>query len=210
MVCRQFYDLHHMQSYLNDSIIMLNHRPILVRACTGRAGEYMVTYTELEGKYEDNPVLKMAAYGCDTMDTRPIPLGMVNAAGNVFHMMRVPVRQWKVGLSSRSIATDQVFPHMDLTREAGRELRALPYSQVVVACVKGDYPTIDQIQADMGGVGAFSRRFAINGEDLYYRTRGVVGKLYGNTPTVFDKHFFLREVLEEDCHAREKAHHQAA
>jgi hypothetical protein len=198
-----------MQSYLNDSIIMLNRRPILVRACTGRAGEYMVTYTELEGKYEDHPVLKMAAYGCDTMDTRPVPLGMVNAADCVFHIMRVPVRQWKVGLSSRSIATAIIFPD-EVEQIANRVLRSMPYTQEVASCIKGEYPTIDEIQRDMNGKGAFSRRFAINGEDLYYRTRGVVGKLYGNNPQVFDKHFFLREVLEEDCHAREKAHHQAA
>jgi len=135
---------------------------------------------------------------------RPFPLGMVNKDGTCFYLERSPVRRTEQGLISSSIMTKDVC----VFRSQGYSKPPSLFSNEVADCIRGNYPTIDEVfenlnNPDISNKGvAFDRNLAIIRGPiemlfLVYKST-VVGSFPYNHKSLLKlgKNFqYLREVL---------------
>lgn len=194
MYIKQFHDLQHAKSYLQHSIIRYRKNPVYV-ANIGPGKEdkdFLLTYHELKD-VRDGLRPKLGNFPDNVFDFTPVPLGMLNLGhGSVLYISRMPIRQWKIGLTTHNSTATNVL--------VGDEIMDYPrwlYTSKMRDMIRGKYPKLKEVLDGPGA--AFSRRFAIRDRTLYYQTRGAVGGLDGRQqPILNDKFFFLKEALMED------------
>ena len=197
MYTKEFFDLQHAKSYLQGSIIRYRGNPVYVQhiASGANRGSYLITYHELNDVRDGiNP--KLGNFPDDAFNLNPVPLGMLNVgSGSVAYVERMPVRQWKIGLTSGNSTSHDVF-----TGDRMVDHRRDIYSVHMRDTILGKYPKLRTLLLQRTPQAAFSRRFAIRKKKIFYRTRGVVGYIRNGQPELDDKFFFLKEVLMEDLH----------
>lgn len=196
MYTKEFFDLQHAKSYLQGGIIRYRGNPVYVQnVASGRTpADFLITYHELKDVREGN-YPKLGNFPDKAFDLNPVPLGMLNLGeGSVGYVSRMPIRQWKVGMTATNTKLIRVFTG-DLIMDLRRQMFSLNMRDAIL----GNYPSLNTVLH--GGRGAaFSRRFAVKANKLYYRTRGRVGRIVNKLPKLDDNFFFLREVLMEDLH----------
>jgi hypothetical protein len=195
MQTKEFYDLQHAKSYLQGSIIRYRKRPIYITRLEQGKGErdYLIKYLSIGDIYKEAEP-KIGNFPDDAFDLNPVPLGMVNIPGGaVYYVERMPVRQWKIGLTSNNARSQRL-----IAGEVGVDHRHLIHSKEMDKTIRGKYPKVPDILRAMHPSAAFSRRFAIHNGKLLYRTRGQVGNIVRGQLRLNDKFFFLKEVLMED------------
>lgn len=207
MRTRSFHDVAHARSYLTGSIIRVEDEPVMVADVNGRRSDLILSYYPLK---DANKGIEYSNIRIDDEDVNmePVPLGFswtddqniipynMNHTLTVF---RVPVRTWKVGLYRKNCGTINA-----LSRE-GREWKNswIP-SPMLRNTIVGEYPDLEEaitrVQNKQGTV-PFSRRFAVCGSALVYKTfLEPVGHINEKThePVLNERFSFLKEVLAED------------
>jgi hypothetical protein len=120
-------------------------------------------------------------------------LGFINIKGSVLFLSRIPIRRYKVGLTSENIVirTPPVF-FPDGGAVATRTVKELHCIELA-DCIMGKYPTLPQAYASLEGTRgakAFDRQFAVTSEGQIIYKMGAVGYLSTNSPQgIEDIHF---------------------
>lgn len=202
---KKFFDLNQAHRYLSDCIIRLGEEPIrIIKIDPGvTTKNFILTYspvTKNEGNYiySDNAEI----------DMNPFPLGWLSVnekSGwrDSVVLSRTPLRDWKIGLNVKNlhIATVESWGYEVLPRA-----KDLLWSEQFLDTVKGNYLPLEKAIAlshKWNGKGIpFSRRFAVNGNNLhYYMYHEAIGEIKKDRPVLSENAFFLEEVLKEDLHA---------
>lgn len=196
MQTKAFYDLQHAKSYLQSSIIRYRNKPVYISNISQGQDydSFLLTYLDLKDIYDgENP--KLGNFPDDAFDLNPVPLGMLNCKhGGVYYISRMPIRQWKIGLTSQNSTVRTVIEG----RGYRGPDRSILYSAEMSKTIQNQYPKIPDILSAVHPSAAFSRRFAIKENTLQYRTRGQVGQIIRGEPRLSEKFFFLKEMLMED------------
>lgn len=207
MKTREFYNSAHASSYLSNSIIRVADEPVVVVDAVGTRGKYNIIYHRLVDLGSGEGA-KSIAYNDPDVDMSPVPLGFSWTDNPVIsgynmnytvHIHRNPVRAWKVGLYNRNAEVVKVLG------QGSERLKSywIP-SKMLRDTIVGIYPTIDEALSLVEmkqGVVPFSRRFAVYGNSLIYKTFmepvGYVNER-NSEPQLGERYQFLKEVLEED------------
>lgn len=194
MKTKEFYDHRQAHSYLSECIVMYEGEPVYVQEVFPlEKGRYAVIYYKLgqvvNGKRRD------ANLDDGGWDFTPVSLGFT--AGLDFHSnyaSRVPQRAWKIGLTQGNLSVYPIKPTLRINKNT------LFLTESMKNTILGKYVSYkDAYKKGKDTVVAFSRRFAVYKDDLYYKTISTpVGKAGDRTPELGEKFGFLKEVLAED------------
>ena len=190
---KNFYDEQHARNYLLHSVIRLKSLPIMVQDIQQMEKEKFRIVYSLLGKRDH----KISFFPDKDFNLKPVPLGMMNTQHGTYYVQRNPARGWKIGL-----CRDNVYFHT-INNSDEIKARSLLDSLYMTDCVMGYHPSYKTaLKAVISGkcaVQSFSRKFAINGGSLFYKTIGeAVGICERDKPVLFNDFQFLKEVLEED------------
>lgn len=199
---REFFDTNQANSYLSNSVIRLGESPIFVHAVNRERSGDILWYWDL-GAVGGSERLKKVLLNNKDLDMTPVPLGML-ATGKeskaTTYCSRISRRAWKVGLSSGSLDLNNIS--IDRSKTIRFSKSAVLYSNSLANTIKGeylDYKSAKILSKDEGVPVAFSRNFAIWGDDLYYRYVGQpVGTNKKTLPVLGEGFEWLAEVLQED------------
>lgn len=192
---KKFYDGHQAAMYLQDSVVRRGERGIYIIQVDMRDnGDKFKFYY----KYLDEEGTNISFWPDRAVNLYPVSLGMMNAVDGRSTVMsyRIPRRAWKIGLSKHNFFAQNIDPDGPGSR------RNWFAGESMAKTIIGDYPTFRrawEISA-RGDVCAFSRRFAVKEDKLYYKHLGHVGAMRGSIhlPSLLPQFEFLQEVLEED------------
>lgn len=187
---KTFYDLNQARSYLTDSIIRFEKKPIYVFDVLRHLNDIHIHYSPLNCM--DEQVINITH---KAIDLNPVELGWVNYQPpfkNEFILIRSfrkPIRAWKVGLSAENIYY-----------EPNNGLRSINFlrSMGLYNTISNVYPSVENCLSK--GNMAFSRSFAINKnkELLYLLTDEPVGKVHRSDLQLDPKYYYLSELLGKE------------
>ena len=200
---RTFYDADHCYQQLHASVIRLAGFPVTVVGVDvgKKKGNFLLKVQEMGYRYDGTH--KYVLSDDEDIDMSPVPLGMTATVGQAEYMSRMPVRKWKLGLSSQNLKIAKV----DSEAECCYSRTDIIHSQVMLDTVIGNYITFEDainrakaFNGDKHTSVAFSRRFAIgNKYKLFYKSFGVpVGIASKEGPVLTEEFSFLQQVLDED------------
>jgi hypothetical protein len=65
-------------------------------------------------------------------------------------------------------------------------------------CIRGEYPKLaDLIKRRWDTLQAWSRKWASDGNDVYFGNLGIVGRMDNGTPVLLEGYTYLKENLEK-------------
>lgn len=209
---REFHNIDHAYAYLVGSIIRVDGEPVYIMNVRGRKPSYTIEYYPIKlhaiGGLADPNAFKSIKLSDESVDMEPMPLGfswtnLVDITGYetnlTVYISRTPSRNWKIGLYGRNVQIVKA-----LSRNGDNLRRLWIPSKMLHDTVVGNYPKLDEALdhvRDRQGVVPFSRRFAVCGNALIYKTfLEPVGRVDEKTCEVeLEERFsFLKEVLAED------------
>ena len=195
-----FYDEHTARSYLINSIIRYKNTPIMiteVQETLDNNKQFRVTFNRLGD--HNNRLLFLPDR---QIDMNPVPLGMLNGNKTSCFVSRIPVRNWKIGLSAQNCHFKPILrQRLD---EGGEEEDTFFLASVAMKnTIEGKYPSYAtcyrSIIAGNRQTYAFSRRFAIDRQGLSYKSIDEpIGICEKTKPQLFDQYQYLEQVLEKD------------
>lgn len=196
---KNFFDSAQAESYLSNSVIRIGEEPIYVHTVVSGKDLF---YWEL-GAVGGSSKLKQIPLYHNDVNMHPIQLGML-ATGKeskaAIYCSRMSRRAWKVGLSSGSLALSNI------SSENSKYIRfsknSVLYSNSLANTIKNqylEYKDAKKLSVDDGIPIAFSRSFAVWGDDLYYKYIGQpVGTNKKAFPVLGEGFEWLAEELQED------------
>jgi hypothetical protein len=199
---KEFFDIDQANAYLSNSVIRLGEDPIYVHnVYSGKSG-VILSYWKL-GAVGGSIALKETKLDNPDLDMSPVKLGML-ATGKeskaTIYCSRMSRRAWKWGLSSGSLDLTNISN--DRQKRVHFNKNSVLYSNSLLNTIKGDYLKYDaalKISNEENLPIAFSRNFAVWGEDLYYKYIGQpVGKNKKTFPSLEEGFEWVYEVLQED------------
>ena len=202
---KKFFNLDQVNRYLNDCVIRFEGEPIYISGVdTGRHGKnFQLFYYKLG---DDSREQKTILSDNSGIDMNPVPLGLLSLKSSpkdrysTSMLERIPYRQYKIGLTRGNFK--QRYVHPDYSMKYGASTSGLLLSKELRDTILGNYPSYTEAykaSKDNGTVVAFSRRFSIVNDKLYFKGRQVpVGEANSKLPKLSDEAFFLKEILEED------------
>lgn len=200
---KKFFNLDQAIRYLGETVITFKSKPIYIYGIdTGRHSKNFELHYYDVG--DDEHKSKFILSDNSDIDMTPVPLGLMSNKSNMKHscgmVMRMPLRMYKIGLNRSNVRVENTVPSLN-ARYRSRNSELLT-SKELRDTVAGDYPRYSECfkaSAKDGNALAFSRRFAVCGEQLYYKALGVaVGGAKPSGPSLDENCFFLKEALEED------------
>lgn len=201
---KKFFNLDQAIRYLGETVISFKGKPIYIYGIdSGRHGKNFELFYYNVG--DDDKKGKIILSDHSDIDMTPIPLGLMSnkskmSEHNSGWVVRQPLRLYKIGLSRSNVKIENVEPHH--TGRYRSHYSDFMLSKELRDTVAGDYPTYKEClktSANDGNVLAFSRRFAVLGDKLYYKALGVaIGEAAPSGPSLDENCFFLKEALQED------------
>ena len=181
---KDWYDYNHAKMYLYHSIIRMGPIPIYVFDVNN---DRIITYCKLRTRQEQKTI---ELYD-PKINMVPVSLGFVNWKNVVYCITRRPVRKWRVGLTGENSYTYQ-YPNIHVIRSS-----SLFFTKALEDTIMGNFPSYQNVLDKKTLKKAFSRRFAIINDEIYYNMLKVP---IGNTrPYVLYRPFeYLKQILEED------------
>lgn len=118
-----------------------------------------------------------------------MPIGMLNMENRACWTYRFPVRRWKLGLNPGNyggvdIGNEERYGGNTFFRNIGHIFNML----------NGEYPHWDLACRHKGILGV-SRQFAVGRKHIYYKTRRIGDITTSRRPELYEKYFYLRELL---------------
>jgi hypothetical protein len=203
MKTRSFYDLDQAFSYLTNSVIRVGGKAVMVTGVLpGDQGHVLNFYRLDDGRKKNDYIL----HNAPEVDMEPVPLGLLSiddksSYTDTVMCSRSPRRLWKVGLTYETLCTNVVHEERHNYTPSINVLQ----SKELGRTIEGSYPVYAAAKELVGKKNrlvAFSRRFAVDKDDLYYQTYQVpVGMAEKDRPSLLPEFDFLQQVLEEDFHA---------
>ena len=194
MKSKTFFDHRHASAYLVNSVIRKGPTPILVTdvmEADEKNKKWRLNYIPIGSSA--NSILFLPS---TEVNMNPVPLGMINAHKQVVFASRIPTRGWKVGLYEHNVY------FRPLALDWGETAPELLRSKYLRDTILGKYPDFDKVIKDIRAghkMKAFSRRFAVIGGSLMYKSIGnAVGVAERTGPVLFENFNYLTEVLQED------------
>jgi hypothetical protein len=184
----EFLTLEDARQRLTGTLVRVNKAPIYIIDVhnADRRRSY-----ELEVQYLSNGKVGTIPYD-KNVDLSPVPLGNTNYQGGSYFVSRVPARMWKQGLNENN---------MHCWDFEGRNVRIPITSKCLIDTIDGKYPlfkeAFEAVYKEKVRSMAFSRDFSIRPNVLVYHSRVEVGNLNGKDIQLFDKFFYLKELLQE-------------
>jgi hypothetical protein len=200
---KKFFNLDQAIRYLGETVISFKGKPIYIYALdAGRHSKNFELYYYDVG--DEDRKQKWILSDHSGIDMTPVSLGLMSTKSNMKHssgmVARMPVRMWKIGLNRSNVRIDNTVP--EITARYRSRYADFMLSKELRDTVVGDYPSYEEcykVSAKDGNVLAFSRRFAVHAESIYYKALGVpVGDAKASGPKLYKDCFFLKEALEED------------
>lgn len=187
---KDFYDEHHAQMYLVDSIIRYKNKPIFIKDVQKTERGYKLTYHYL-GSLE----FQMVFIPNKDINFNPVPLGFLNKNKKSYYISRIPCRTWKIGLCLRNMSVVNIL-------DSNEKIRIKIDSKEISDTIIGKYPSYDEsyefLKKEKVECIAFSRRFSICKIGLLYKTNMATVGFLDTPPKLHNKFKYLTEVLEED------------
>ena len=187
---KNFYDEHHAKMYLVDSIIRYKNKPIFIQDIQKTEQGYKLTYN-----YLGNLDFQMAFIPNKDINFNPVPLGFLNKDKKAYYISRIPCRIWKIGLCFKNMSVFNILDH-------NIKIKINVDSKEINNTIIGKYPSYDKsyefIRKEKVNCIAFSRRFVICKNGLFYKTNIETIGFLNNPPELHNKFKYLTEVLEED------------
>jgi hypothetical protein len=177
------------EAYLTGTYVRKDNELVYIRDVSDNGDEdYTIHY--MHAATGDNH----SCYLSD-LDISPLPLGFVNARGVAKYVMRKPQRRWKHGLdNSNAVFMHCGSPHLDRFQVQGN-------CNGLQKAVLNDYPTLLASISNValgGGSCAFSRSFAVKGNDLYYKAGKVGNVREDHSLNIAPEFAYLQELLQEE------------
>ena len=212
---KDFFDLNHAQNYLTGSLILLDGKPIIIEDVERREARFQIIYCELFSKIETQKYYigenfirtnKKEWLDNQSIDFNPVPLGFVNLLDeknlySCIYVARYPSIGYKIGLSEANIfrvplIKDHIFSNNISDRLILR-------SCFIRDTIMGRFPSFRKakkvVKESYTNQIAFSRKFAIFGDRLFYKgIEDNVGSFINRRVVLKDDFKFLVQVLEED------------
>jgi hypothetical protein len=182
-------DLQYVRGRLNNSIVnIIGDGPRVIKDIHGD-GTVWANCLKLG---------QSAIFKFDQIDLEPVKLGWVNVSGNSFYVMRTPVRAWSQGLTR-----DNTLILYCPEEQVPDNINYKWYHDTIV----GIFPSYEDCLRLSGKEykkRAFSRRFAISKDWLFYKGM-IVGDIENKLPKLDPRYIYLREHLEETLDGGENA-----
>jgi hypothetical protein len=171
-------DIDFIRKRLEGTIIMHNDEPVYVNMIARHAGDIAVTVTRL---CDDEQSLVML----DDLDFRPVSLGYINRPrSGASWLARAPIRAWQQGLSQANVTS------------TGGGVDVWDNRRYLRDTIVGKYPTL--IEASKSKVKkAFSKDFAVEGNEIHYKDRDVIGVYEKDKIVLKDRYIYLSEYIQE-------------
>lgn len=202
-----FYDLPHAQNYLVGSVVRdSSGMPVYIVDVSNRGRGISATVLYFDQREHVNiPVTKL--------NLKPVPLGMCNwndlaAGGKKFvdaaMLYRLPSRQWKVGITTRTMKIVPVRSGEGDSIWLRLEKIQVLQSMALRSTILGEFPSLEEALDRIKGTTyrsvAFSRRFAVKSKGIlnYKNEPQPVGQIIRGSPELFKSYEFLKEQLQED------------
>ena len=196
MKLKKFFDIHHAQMYLMNSLIRYKDKPVIVHDIqfqqNGKLAMRYAANHDMEGYW------KTASLSSKFINMNPVPLGLVNFGRRCIFIARAPLRAWKVGLTANAMFMYSADPN---DRALGINPNAIFRSKELADTIAGNYPdlenALEEFQSDDHVIG-ISRHFAVSKKSLYFQNAGVVGQVKDSSVKLNPQFDFLQEMLEMD------------
>lgn len=194
MKIKEFYDHRQAHAYLSECIVIHDGEPVYVNEIYQDGRKYVISYYHLPYGNTDR---KEAYLDDGKWDFTPVSLGYTSTIGQYKYSnyaSRVPQRAWKIGLTVGNLNLFSIKPVFRLDK------RNLFFSENLKNTVLNRYPKYSTAYNKKDEFPtAFSKRFAIFKDDLFYKSINVpAGKAKKDGPELNEKFKFLQEVLDED------------
>lgn len=210
---KEFFDIHHADSYLNRSIIRYGIEPIYVEGVSGSPeislSKCLIGYFFINSKSSQGE--QRTTLDDKNLNISPIPMGLIDSpiredrVSRTYLAARQPSRGWKIGLTNHNLVIKKV-PGLTLV-DIRHVFSNYPYSQEFRNMVVGNYHTVEECFkriTDNKTVlsTCFSRNFFINREySIYHKRIGEpIGKMQTETGgfSLLPEFEFFRELLIKD------------
>jgi hypothetical protein len=199
---KKFFNLDQALRYLSESVITFKGKPIYVYGIdTGRYGKNFQLFYYDVGEGEPKTVLSDNT----DIDMNPVPLGLTAIKDRLTEyssgmVTRMALRSYKIGLTRQNVNIANCNPKA--TARYKNRYADFMCSKELRDTVLGNYPKYSEClkaSQEGGTTLAFSRRFAVSQDQLFYKALGVpVGLAKKSGPELDENCFFLKEALEED------------
>jgi len=171
---------------LQNCVIRIGAEPIWVYNIEQRNNDFTLFYRVL-GSSKDSLIF----FSDESINIKPVPLGFINYRDELFNILRMPRRTYKIGLCAQNV-------HL-LTLHGSTALRSrILISSALRKTIKNEYPTLNKARRELNAHSyvAFSRDFALRSDGyIVHRFLGKVG-IMQIKPRLYDKYYFLKESLE--------------
>ena len=173
-----------LQQLYQNSIVLFMNKPVYVEAI-GRNRSLLI-YDLIKQRS------KQIKFSVNTVKPPTMRIGMVNIAGSVVYVTRMPVRKYKVGYTVENLK----FHTLEVNYPAGKaetkhRLMSLKAPELADSMFNA-YPSIDEaatLAEEIDGAYAFDRQFAVDSRRrLWYKTK-IVGGVPRNAKEVSDLAF---------------------
>ena len=205
MRTKEFFDLAQCQAYCGGTVMMYDGEPVYIDAARhaekGGAAPFEISTYDIRGDYRR---AKWVNVGDERLDYTPVELGMISTVHperqdyNSAWAARIPVRKWKIGLAGVNTG---IFPIDKTFNGAYWDRSHFVQDRALYDTIKGNHWPFNEAvaRAVRGRMVAFSRRFAVYNDNLYFKAIGrPVGKIVKGRPELSEDFQFLSEVLQED------------
>jgi len=184
------YDERNANMRLQHSVIRIGGDPVFIDHVEQvDAGRFRLAYHQV-GVAKHHVI----HWGHKSIDYVPVPTGFVNMQRSIVLVDRYPNRQWKIGICRGNCKVTA----FDGKRTP--EIGALLDSRAFGKTVYNDFPKFESVHELFNNKStvAVSRDFAVRLDGyLIHRHIGKVGrKGLDDKYELFDKHFYLQELLE--------------
>lgn len=200
---KEFYDRDHAQNYLSNTVIRLGGNPIYIDHIDyGRGDQLVAIYYPSDKVDKDNR--KIVRLDNEELDLTPVPLGFLSVINTADTMTgwcsRIPQRKWKQGLSHNSLTVISPVGYRFL-----HDRQRVLVSRELARTIKGQFAPLNkalELSKELQKPIAFSRRFAVDSKNLFYKNHQVtVGTIENKIPVLDEDMGFLSEALNEDLNA---------
>jgi len=195
---REFYDYQQAEMYLMESVIRFKDEPVVVAAMDYNSNrDIFCWFKKLTRREHDNA--KISIYDVK-INMNPVPLGYINwkrfGEQHVLVAHRDPIRMWKIGLTKKNLIIRGI-DHRGIDTVVDETAQVIN-SKALRDTITGKFPSLKKCIKD-GIPQAFSRRFAIRGDSLYFSQLSYpIGYINNGELALLDDYAFLSEVLGQD------------